>query len=74
VIDLIWADVQGAEGDLIRGGTRTLASTRFFYTEFDDKELYVGQLTLPTLLGLLPDWAIVSKYHNNVLLRNTTLG
>lgn len=74
VIDLIWADVQGAEGDLIRGGTRTLASTRFFYTEFDDKELYVGQLTLPTLLGLLPGWEIVSKYHNNVLLRNTTLG
>jgi FkbM family methyltransferase len=73
VIDLIWADVQGAEGDLVRGGTRTLASTRYFYTEFDDNELYAGQLTLSALLELLPGWTIDSKYSNNVLLRNTAL-
>jgi FkbM family methyltransferase len=73
VIDLIWADVQGAEGDLIEGGLRTLASTRYFYTEFDERELYRGQLTLPRILELLPGWEVDSQYRHNVLLRNKEL-
>jgi 2-O-methyltransferase len=69
-IDLIWADVQGAEGDLIEGGRRTLARTRYFYTEYDDEELYEGQIPLAELLSLLPDFEIVHRYRWDVLLRN----
>lgn len=70
-VDLIWADVQGAEVDLIEGGRQTLESTRFFYTEFDDRELYEGQLGLPELRKLLPNWEVAERYRHNVLLRNT---
>lgn len=48
-IDLIFADVQGAEGDLIAGGRDTLAAARFFYTEFSNSEWYDGQPTLTAI-------------------------
>lgn len=69
-IDLIWADVQGAEGDLIEGGRRALARTRYFYTEYDNEEMYEGQVPLAKLLSLLPDFEVVHRYHWDVLLRN----
>lgn len=69
-IDLIWADVQGAEGDLIEGGRRALARTRYFYTEYHDHEWYQGQLPLAKLLSLLPDFEVVHRYPWDVLLRN----
>ena len=40
MIDFIWADLQGAEIDLIRGGRCALEHTRYFYTEYSDQELY----------------------------------
>lgn len=72
-IDFIWADVQGAEADLVRGGTEALARTRFLYTEYSDVELYEGQPTLRALLGMLPGFEIVRRYADDVLLRNTAL-
>jgi hypothetical protein len=72
-IDFIWADVQGAEGDLVRGGNEALRRTRFLYTEFNDDELYEGQATLRDLLGMLPDFEIVRRYDDDVLLRNTAV-
>ena len=33
-IDFIWADVQGAEKDLIEGAKKALTITQYFYTEF----------------------------------------
>lgn len=73
VVDFIWADVQGAEGDLVRGGMRTLSNTRFLYTEFDNEELYEGQLPLDAILQLLPKWRVERTYKHDVLLRNTAL-
>ncbi|WP_349253296.1 FkbM family methyltransferase [Bradyrhizobium sp. CB3481] len=74
-IDLIWMDVQGAEADVIAGGRRTLSNTRFIYTEYSDKELYEGQLTLQAILDLLPSFEVVNIYprevEGDVLLRNT---
>src|SRR5205823_8479985 len=35
-IDFIWADTQGAEGDLIEGGRKTLTKSRYFYTEYSN--------------------------------------
>jgi FkbM family methyltransferase len=72
-IDLIWADVQGAEGDLVEGGRAALARTRYFYTEYDDEELYEGQIPLAKLLALLPQFEIVHRYRWDVLLRNRSL-
>ena len=72
-VDFIWADVQGAEVDLVEGGQRTLANTRLLYTEINDIEMYEGQITLEGLLARLPGWSVVKRYPNDVLLRNDRL-
>lgn len=69
-IDFIWADVQGAEADLINGGKEVLKRTRYFFTEYCNRELYEGQIKLRQLLKLLPDFKIVHRFENDVLLRN----
>ena len=69
-IDLIWADVQGAEQDLIAGGTATLRNTRFLYTEFSTTELYAGALDAQGILKLLPDFEIVEIFKHDILLQN----
>lgn len=70
VIDFIWADVQGAEVDLIAGGKEALRNTRYFFTEYSNTELYEGQVNLNQLLKLLPDFHVVRRYENDVLLKN----
>lgn len=69
-IGLIWADVQGAEGHLIRGAEQSLKRTRFFYTEYSNDELYEGQLSLRQLLRMLPGFEVAKIWTNDVLLRN----
>ena len=76
-VDFIWADVQGAETDLVLGGRETLKRTRFFYTEYSNRELYEGQADLAQLLSMLPDFELVHcyqgevhQYQGDVLLRN----
>lgn len=75
-LDLIWMDVQGAESDVIAGGARTLSNTRYIYTEYSDRELYEGQLSLQAILELLPSFEVVRLYpravEGDVLLRNTS--
>lgn len=72
-IDLIWADVQGAEADLILGGLETLKHTRFLYTEFSNEELYEGQPTLKQITTCLPDFDVVEVFSDDVLLKNRYL-
>jgi FkbM family methyltransferase len=69
-IDFIWADVQGAEADMIAGGQKILASTRYLYTEYCDNELYEGQATLAQIVDLLPDFVIQARFPSDVMLRN----
>ena len=69
-IDFIWADVQGAEGDLIAGGRDTLSRTQYFYTEYSNHELYEGQPTLEQLREMLPGFDVVKVFENDVLFRN----
>lgn len=71
VIDFILADIQGAEGEMIRGGRETLARTRFLFTEYSDDELYENQATLSEILGLLPDFRVIELWPDDVLLENT---
>jgi len=72
-IDLIWADVQGAEADLVAGAQETLKSVRYIYTEYNDDELYEGQVTLKSLLAMLPGFKLLSNYGNDVLLKNRSI-
>ena len=65
-VDFIWADVQGAEADLVLGGRETLKRTRFFYTEYSNRELYEGQADLGQLLAMLPDFELVHRYQGEV--------
>jgi 2-O-methyltransferase len=75
LIDFIWADVQGAEENLILGGLKTLnTKVRYFYTEYSNKEYYEGQLTLNSLLNLLGDsWELVKDFGSDMLLKNKNL-
>lgn len=73
-IDFIWADVQGAEKELILGGKNTLKTkVRYFYTEFYNQELYEGQINLKEILKMLPDFRVLNIFGNNVLLKNINL-
>jgi len=69
-IDFIWMDVQGAEIDVIRGGRNALRNTRYLYTEYNNKELYEGQLSLKQLLKELAEFEVVVRYPDDILLRN----
>lgn len=69
-IDFIWADVQGAEVDLIEGGKESLHKTRYFYTEYSNLELYEGQVNLRVMLKLLPDFKVLYRFRSDVLLKN----
>ena len=73
VIDFIWADIQGAEIDLILGGKEAFKNVRYFYTEYCDSELYEGEIPLEKILELMPDFEVVEDYIGDVLLRNKTL-
>jgi FkbM family methyltransferase len=72
-IDFIWADTQGAEGDLIAGGVEALATTRFFYTEYSNDEWYEGQPNLNKIMDMLPNFNIVHRFKMDVLLRNMAI-
>jgi 2-O-methyltransferase len=68
--DFIWADVQGAESDLVEGAARFLRSSRYFYTEYSNDEWYEGQVTLADLLEKLPDFDLVRRYTMDALFKN----
>ena len=71
VIDFIWADVQGAENDLIKGGMTALSNTRYFYTEYCDQELYDGEIGKQDIINMLPgDWELIEDYGGDILLKN----
>ena len=72
-IDFLWADVQGAEGDLVAGGPETLARTRFMFCEYSERELYEGEPNLAQLLDLLPDFEVIHRLPSDVLMRNVRL-
>lgn len=66
-VDFIWADVQGAEIDLISGGRFTLQSTIFFCTEYALLELYEGQVSLKEIQASLPNHNLIDRFQNDAL-------
>jgi len=73
IIDFIWADIQGAEANLIRGGRKTFKNVRYFYTEYSNGGLYKGDKGLNDILKMLPDFDIECDYQGDVLLKNKNL-
>jgi FkbM family methyltransferase len=73
VIDFIWADIQGAEVDMINGGVETFKNVKYLYTEYNNSELYEGEIGLQGICSLLPDFQIVYDYGGDVLLKNNNI-
>jgi FkbM family methyltransferase len=72
-IDLIWADVQGAEDLVFSGATETLKRTKYIYTEYCNSELYESQLNRQQIFSLLgSDWELVHDFGGDILLKNKT--
>lgn len=74
-IDLIFADVNGAESELIEGAAETLKRTKYLFLEVSNKELYTGQKTMDQILGMLPGWELIGVYNDyerfcDILLKN----
>ncbi len=70
-IDFAWVDVQGAEGEIVKGGQNALKNTHFLYSEYSDNEMYEGQMKLNEWIKLLPGkWSIFEQYTHDILLKN----
>jgi FkbM family methyltransferase len=74
-IDVVWADVQGAEDLMIAGGQQALSATSFLFTECMEAKEYEGQIDLGEMLERLPgEWEILRRFPFDVLLRNLAVG
>jgi FkbM family methyltransferase len=74
VIDFIWIDVQGAEAEVLRGGQKTIARTKWWYCEIDPRQNYHGEGTLDDIRALLPGFSLVREYAGyNYLWKNDSL-
>lgn len=72
-VDLIWADVQGAEEDLILGGVETLSRTKYLYTEVYDIPIYEGQIGMKDMMAILKGWRVLKRFPTDVLFVNESL-
>jgi FkbM family methyltransferase len=73
VVDLAWIDVQGAELNVIMGARKTLSRIRYMHVEYSEHEMYEGQMDIPELIALLPDFEVMQVYSGDVLLKNKLL-
>jgi FkbM family methyltransferase len=74
-IDFIWADIQGAELDMINGGSSMFNNkVKYLYTEYSNDEIYENQASLNQILSALgPNWRIAYDFKTDVLLENFTI-
>jgi FkbM family methyltransferase len=72
-IDFLWVDIEGATHLLIEGGRKTLAKTKWLYTEAFDWARYDGEGLKSQIVSMLPDFQLVADYGNDILLKNTKL-
>lgn len=73
IIDFIWADIQGAEVDLINGGKESFKNVRYFYTEYGGSGYYEGEIGKDKICEMLPDFEVVEDYGGDILLKNKNL-
>jgi FkbM family methyltransferase len=78
IIDFIWADVQGGEDLMIKGGADTFKNkVRYLYTEYAKDEVnsyYDESPHLKDIINLLGEnWIIYRDFGSDVLLKNTNI-
>jgi len=77
IIDFIWADVQGGEDLMIKGGAETFKKVRYLYTEYSNSEsnaYYEKTPFLRDIMDLLGEgWEIHTDYGNDILLKNKNI-
>jgi hypothetical protein len=68
-IDLLFVDIQGAEREMVLGGTEILKKTNWIFIESYTNEMYEGQIVREDLLKMLPDFELVGEFtDSNILL------
>lgn len=74
-INFVWADIQGAEREMILGGEEMLGHTQWIHTECEGGGMYEGDLSEEQMMDLIgPDWEIAERPDDyNLLLRNVRL-
>lgn len=60
-IDIVWADVQGAECQVFEGFGKHLKNVNFIFTEIGLTSLYKQQSKLDELLSILEDFRLIYK-------------
>lgn len=78
-VDLLFADVQGAELLVVEGAQKILRSTRYFWTEFEGRfednhgTLYKDSCSLEQIKKALPgEWSVAELWAGDALLVNET--
>ena len=73
-INFIWLDCQGAEDIFINGGLETLnTKVKYFYTEYNNEEVYKGNPNLDKIVSMLPNFSIMQDFITDVLLVNNSI-
>jgi FkbM family methyltransferase len=68
-IDFIWADVQGAQREVIEGGRRLFDSAQYVYIECHPLPMYDGETTIADLCAILPLHNLIAQYGQNLLFQ-----
>lgn len=76
IIDLIWADVNGAEAEFILGAGNTLGRTKYLYIEYCIKQLFDKSMNREQTIKALPGFEVLGDYevgtnYGNLFLKNT---
>jgi FkbM family methyltransferase len=83
-IDFVWADIQGAEIDLIKGGKKTFENVKYAFLELMNYEVYEGCMSSQEqLFNLLPQFELVDVFYDtmpdgsnepfNILIKNKNI-
>ena len=77
-LDFIWCDVNGAEADVIIGGSYTLAKTKYLYIEYCEKELFAKAMNRKQMIHALPGFEVIGDYnfqgnYGNLLFKNKNI-
>jgi FkbM family methyltransferase len=77
-IDIMWADVNGAEGELFMGAEKILNIIDYIFVEFSNVELYENQFDLDSIKKILNNFTLLDIYDyygnfGNALFKNNNI-
>jgi FkbM family methyltransferase len=61
-IDFMWLDMQGAEGNMLRGCPKILQKTRIIQTEYSTRPVYEGSMNFDELIKFLSDRGFILNF------------